>query len=88
MHPRIGFFFGGRPNPGPLGFEFGGRPDPDVLREFGRYDWGAQGQGKIPNLVNDSFLQRKSGIFGFPLLQEGEQLGLGYLRTLQNKVAE
>ena len=77
MNPRIGIEFGGRLNPGPLGFEFGGRPDPEVLREFGRHDWGAQRQGKISDLMDEAFLNRKSGIFDFPLLKEGEHLGLG-----------
>lgn len=44
--------------------------------EVGGYDLRALGELEIPYVVDDAFLQRKSGIFGFALLEKTDHLGL------------
>ncbi len=48
-----------------------------VLLKIGGYDLSSDWESEIPNVVDDSFLQRKGGIFGFPLLEQPSHLGFG-----------
>jgi hypothetical protein len=56
--------------------------------KIGGYDLGPDRQGEVPNFVDDSFLQRESGIFGFPLLEESAHLGIAQSRTLHDKLPD
>jgi hypothetical protein len=58
--PAIGFYYAGH------------MPDSEDSRplslKVGGYQLRANRQGEIPYVVDDTFLQRESGIFGSPLL--------------------
>jgi hypothetical protein len=60
-----------------LGFQYAGqRPDPEegrsVSLKVGGYQLRSSRQDEIPNAVDDSFLKRASGAFGFTLLKKVE----------------
>jgi hypothetical protein len=48
-----------------------------VSLKIGGYDLSSGREGEIPNIVDDAFLKRKSGVFGFPLLEQSDHLGFG-----------
>jgi hypothetical protein len=45
-----------------------------VLLKIDGYDLAPFREGEIPDVVDDSFLQRKSGVFGFPLPEKSDHL--------------
>jgi hypothetical protein len=59
--------------------QFAGKPptgddERTVSLKVGGYDISACGENEIPNIVDDAFLKRESGVFGFPLLEKSHDL--------------
>jgi hypothetical protein len=67
----------------PNGFQFAGRPEDvglalsqtSVSLKIGGYQLRPNWQDEIPNVVDNFFLQRESGVFDFPLLEKNAYLG-------------
>ena len=80
----------------PNGFFYGGAPEnargADLERrvsyKVSGYALGVRRQGKIPNLVDDAYLKRENGIFGFPLVEEGQRLGFGKFGALYKNLSK